>query len=109
MIGQYRVPFGIKGGGHSSNPGFSSTTGIQISMARFGKVTYHSNDQTVDLGSGLIWQNVYEVLDPQNVTAVGARVASVGVAGYILGGGYSWKSNQYGLSIDNIVGYQVRK
>ncbi len=108
LIGQYRVPFGVKGGGHSVNPGFSSTTGIQISMSRFGKVIYHSKNQTVDVGSGLLWNDVYEILDPENVTVIGGRVGSVGVAGLILGGGYSWKSNQYGLSIDHVFEYEVR-
>jgi FAD/FMN-containing dehydrogenase len=109
IIGQYRVPFGIKGGGHSLNPGFSSTTGIQISMTRLRKIIYHSDNQTVDIGSGLLWNDVYAALDPQNITVIGGRFASVGVAGLILGGGYSWKSNQYGLSIDNVFEYEVKK
>ncbi|CAF4132375.1 unnamed protein product, partial [Rotaria sp. Silwood2] len=44
--------------------------------------------------------------DPLGVTAIGSRVSGVGVAGLTLGGGYSWKSNQYGLTIDNVVEYE---
>ncbi len=77
IIGQYRVPFGVESGGHTLNPGFSSTTGIQIRMTRFRNVIYHSNNQTIDVGPGLI-------------------------------GGYSWKTSQYGLSIDNIFEDEVR-
>ncbi|CAF1050641.1 unnamed protein product [Rotaria sordida] len=83
------------------NPGFSSTTGILIAMSRFRQITYRANKRTVDLGAGLVWDDVYQALDPLNVTVVGGRVSGVGIAGLILGGGYSWKSNQYGLSIDN--------
>ena len=107
LIGQHRVPFAIKGGGHAFNPGFSSTTGIHISMSRFNKVVYHSNDQTVDVGAGLVWDDVYEALKPFNVSVIGGRLSGVGVAGLTLGGGYSWKSNQYGLVIDNIREYEV--
>lgn len=107
-INQIPVPFAIKGGGHSTNPGFSSTTGILIAMKRFQQVIYHANNQTVDIGAGLTWDDVYKVLDPLGVTAVGGRVSGVGVAGFILGGGYSWKSNQYGLSVDSMVEYEVR-
>jgi FAD/FMN-containing dehydrogenase len=31
----------------------------------------------------------------------------VGVAGWLLGGGYSLKSNQYCLGIDNVTEYEV--
>ncbi|CAF1319659.1 unnamed protein product [Rotaria sp. Silwood1] len=89
------------------NPGFSSTTGILIAMSRFRQITYHANRRTVDLGAGLLWDDVYQVLDPLNITVVGGRVTGVGIAGLILGGGYSWKSNQYGLSIDNVIEYEV--
>ncbi len=109
IIGKFQIPFAIKGGGHSLNPGFSSTTGILIAMSRFRQVTYHANNQTVDVGPGLIWDDVYQALDPFNVTIIGGRVSGVGVAGLMLGGGYSWKSNQYGLSIDNVLEYEVSK
>lgn len=98
----------MKGGGHTLNPGFSSTTGVHIAMRRFRNVIYHANNQTVDVGAGLTWNEVYSALEPYNVSVVGGRVSGVGVAGFTLGGGYSWKSNQYGLAIDNVLGYEVR-
>lgn len=89
------------------NPGFSSTTGIHISMRRFGKTVYHSNNQTVDVGAGQTWDNVYRALEPFHVSVLGGRVSGVGVGGFALGGGYGWKSNQYGLAIENIFEYEV--
>ncbi|CAF4165609.1 unnamed protein product, partial [Adineta steineri] len=107
IIGQNRVPFGIKSGGHSLNPGFSSTKDVHISMLRFSKVAYNSTDQTVDVGPGLVWNDVYKQLQPYNVSVLGGRVSNVGVGGFLLGGGYGWKSNQYGLSIDTILEYEL--
>jgi len=46
-------------------------------------------------------------LDPTGVNVVGGRVPGVGVAGLTLGGGYSYKTSQYGLAIDNVVGYEL--
>ena len=108
VIRENRIPFAVKGGGHTANPGFSSTTGIHIAMRRFSHVTVHSDNQTVDVGPGLIWDDVYKALEPHNINVVGGRVSGVGVAGFTLGGGYSWKSNQFGLAIDNLLGYEVR-
>ncbi|KAK7059627.1 hypothetical protein R3P38DRAFT_964016 [Favolaschia claudopus] len=98
-----RSPFAIKSsGGHATNPGFSSTLGVQIAMTNFTDLTYDADKQTVSIGPGLTWDQVYKQLDPLNITVVGGRVPGVGV-GLVLGGGYSWVTNQYGLGVDNIV------
>jgi FAD/FMN-containing dehydrogenase len=77
----------VKGGGHATNPAFSSTTGVQITMSRFSGIDYNEAEQTVTLGAGLIWDDVYAALEPHGVVALGARVTGVGVAGLTLGGG----------------------
>jgi FAD/FMN-containing dehydrogenase len=113
----------VKGGGHATNPGFSSTTGVQISMSRFNEIKVNSASGTVEVGAGLTWDQVYEVLEPTGVNVVGGRVYGIGVAGLTLGGGeclpssessissiflgYSWLSSQYGLTIDNVAGYEL--
>ena len=68
----------VKGGGHASNPGFSSTNGVQISMTRFNQVTLSSTQATVDIGTGLIWDDVYSALEDTGVNIVGGRVPGVG-------------------------------
>lgn len=108
FIENNRVPFAVKGGGHSMNPGFSSTIGVHIAMRRFSVTSYHADSQTVDVGAGQVWDNVYEALQPYGVAVLGGRVTGVGVAGFTLGGGYGWKSNQYGLTVDTVLEYEVR-
>jgi FAD/FMN-containing dehydrogenase len=95
-------------------------------MARFRRVIYDSVQGTARIGAGLDWDSVYEALEPHGVTVVGGRVPGVGVAGFTLGGGlstrspmilemfklrscsgYSWKSNQHGLSLDNVLEYAL--
>ncbi|KAF8901615.1 FAD-binding domain-containing protein [Mucidula mucida] len=103
ILGETRTKFGVKGGGHTANPGFSDTPGVQIAMYRFSQVEYDASTQTVAIGTGLVWDDVYAALDPLGVNVVGGRLAGVGVAGFALGGGYSWLTNQHGLTIDTIV------
>ncbi|VDC04165.1 unnamed protein product [Peniophora sp. CBMAI 1063] len=107
IVGSTSTPFAIKGGGHASNVGFSSTTGVQISMTRFSNVTLSTDSGTVDVGAGLVWDDVYSALDGSGVNVIGGRVPGVGVSGFTLGGGYSWKTSQYGLTIDNIAAYEL--
>lgn len=59
-------------------------------MYKFSEVVYHSDTQTADVGSGLIWDDVYAALEPHGVNVVGGRVSGVGVAGFSLGGGQSF-------------------
>ncbi|KAH7886140.1 hypothetical protein F5I97DRAFT_1877832 [Phlebopus sp. FC_14] len=106
-MGAARTPFAVKGGGHTTNPGFSSTTGIQIGMFRFSDVVYDSQTQTATIGAGLTWDGVYAALEPYGVNVVGARGPGVGVGGLSLGGGYSYLSNQYGLTVDTVEAYEL--
>ncbi|TRM63422.1 hypothetical protein BD626DRAFT_494316 [Schizophyllum amplum] len=109
IVNATQTPFAVKGGGHTANPGFSSTTGVHIAMFRFSEVTYDETTENVVVGAGLVWDDVYATLEPMGRMVVGGRVSGVGVAGFALGGGYSWKTNQYGLTVDTIVAIELVK
>ena len=87
ILGACRTPFGVKGGGHSANPGFSSTSGVEIALSRFNSTKLNADGRTVEVGAGLTWGQVYETLDLAGVSVIGGRVPSVGVSGLTLGGG----------------------
>ncbi|KAH9929832.1 FAD-binding domain-containing protein [Fomitopsis serialis] len=107
ILGITQAPFGVKGAGHTGNPGFSSTVGVQIAMSRFNEVSYDADTGIAKIGAGNVWDNVYAGLQPFNVGVVGGRVSGIGVAGFTLGGGYSYKTNEYGLTIDTVDGFEV--
>ncbi|KAK2462602.1 hypothetical protein APHAL10511_005335 [Amanita phalloides] len=107
LLGSTRTPFGVKSGGHAMNPGFSSSKGVQIALYRFNEVDYDAKMQSVVIGAGLNFDDVYAALAPNNVSVAGGRVTGIGVGGFLLGGGYSWKTNQYGLGIDTIIAYEL--
>ena len=77
----------MKSGGHAGNRGFSSTCGVQISLARFNAFNVNHRLWTVELGPSLLWDDVYNRLEPYGVTVIGGRIPGVGVGGLILGGG----------------------
>ncbi|ESK88810.1 putative fad dependent oxidoreductase [Moniliophthora roreri MCA 2997] len=96
-------PFAIKSGGHGVARGFSSTPGVQISLSRFNDIAYDATASKVKIGAGLTWDQVYTLLEPFNVKVMGGRVPGVGVGGLLLGGGFGYFTDQYGLGVDNIV------
>ena len=85
------MPFAVKGGGHATNPGFSSTQGVHISMTRFNHIDINKDSQTVEIGAGLTWTDVYAYLVPKGLNVVGGRINGIGVAGLTLGGGESFR------------------
>ncbi|KAL1642408.1 hypothetical protein SLS58_005482 [Diplodia intermedia] len=107
IIASTRSPFAVKSGGHASIPGFSSTEGVHISLKRMNQVVLSANKSTVELGMGLTWADVYEELDGTGYNVVGGRVAGPGLGGFTLGGGYSWKTNQHGLTCDTVKSFTL--
>ncbi|KAH9972562.1 hypothetical protein BGW80DRAFT_359207 [Lactifluus volemus] len=89
------------------NPGFSSACGVEISMWRFNIIQVNNATGTVDVGAGLTWGQTYAALVPIGLNVIGARGPTVGVAGLTLGGGYSFLSSQYGLTVDNMAGFEL--
>ncbi|KAF8488657.1 FAD-binding domain-containing protein [Russula emetica] len=60
-----------------------------------------------DCNDTLQRDKVYDALDHTGVIVIGGRESGIGVAGLTLGGGYSYKSSQYGFTVDNIAGYEL--
>lgn len=54
-----------------------------------------------------IWSDVYKALDGTGLNVVGGRVEGPGTGGFTLGGGYSWLTDQYGLTCDTVVSYEL--
>ncbi|KAK4151561.1 bifunctional solanapyrone synthase [Chaetomidium leptoderma] len=107
IVGASRTPFAVYCGGHASNPGFSSTPGVHISLKRFDQVELSADGKIVTLGFGQGWTDVYDALEDAGVNVVGGRVPGPGTGGFTLGGGFSWKTNQYGLTCDTVKSFNV--
>ncbi|KLO11827.1 FAD-binding domain-containing protein [Schizopora paradoxa] len=102
-----RSPFAVKSGGHAYNLGFSSTPGVQIAMSKFNNLSVNAEKKTATIGVGLTWDKVYQMLEPFGVMVTGGRIPGIGVGGLSLGGGYSWKTNQFGLTVDTIASFDL--
>jgi FAD/FMN-containing dehydrogenase len=66
--------------------------GILVDMSSFNEVNYVPYKQAVVVGSGVRWKDVYSTLDQYNITVVGARIADIGVGGFLLGGKFLYRA-----------------
>ncbi|KAL4791341.1 hypothetical protein BDV19DRAFT_401447 [Aspergillus venezuelensis] len=102
--------FAVKSGGHMPNNGFASIQdGLLISTKRLDQVIYDDDSEIADVGPGLDWEDAQKALDDQGTghAVVGGRLGGVGVGGYMLGGGLSFLSSQYGWAASNVVEFEV--
>ncbi|KAL2865154.1 FAD-binding oxidoreductase [Aspergillus lucknowensis] len=105
---QPHCPFAIRSGGHAYNTGFSNIqNGITIDLTSLNNITLTDDRETVSVGAGATWGDVYAVLEPIGLSVPGGRAAQVGVGGLALGGGISYFSPRYGWTCDSVSNFEI--
>ncbi|KAM0449678.1 hypothetical protein ACHAO4_007343 [Trichoderma viride] len=100
--------FAVKSGGHAAFAGASNIdSGVTIDLINLNQITLSSDKTQASVGPGNVWYDVYNHLQPHNVTVIGGRVSAIGVGGLTLGGGMSFFSSQHGWACDNVNSYEV--
>ncbi|KAH6887749.1 FAD binding domain-containing protein [Thelonectria olida] len=100
--------FAVKSGGHNPNNYFASIKdGPLISTKKLDQVKLDDKTGQVRVGPGNRWDDVAEKLNGSGWTVVGGRIGNVGVGGYMLGGGLSFLSQQYGWAVSSIIEMEV--
>lgn len=71
----YQCPFAVKGGGHGAWAGVSSIdNGITISLENLNQTLVSADKQTIDIGPGLRWVDIYTAAEEHGLSVVGGRV-----------------------------------
>ncbi|CCF32176.1 FAD binding domain-containing protein [Colletotrichum higginsianum] len=113
----------VRSGGHSDYDNNAVNRGVTIDLTFFnstelvksnclngsatwvGKSTLTKN--VAQIRPGARWGDVMTTLEPYNLGVTGGRSGHVGVGGLLVSGGASYHTQLYGLSCDNVVGYEV--
>lgn len=108
LLGEFKVPFAIKSGGHSFLSGASNINNkISIDLCRMNAVKLADDHKSIHVQVGATWIDLYKALEPYSLTVVGGRSGTVGIGGLVLGGGSSWHSNRYGWACDSVLEFEV--
>ncbi|KAM0265115.1 hypothetical protein ACHAQJ_000267 [Trichoderma viride] len=110
----YNVRLNVKNTGHdylgrSNSPGSLSiwTHHLNTITHNKGQFKLHGSGKVINgdsftAGGGSQMYNIYAAADRHNQTIVGRGSKSVGLGGYITGGGYSVLAPRHGLAADNV-------
>jgi FAD/FMN-containing dehydrogenase len=99
LIREHKIPFTVRGGGHSTSGAASIEDGLVIDLSKMRKVTVDQEAKTVTAAGGALWVDVDEEAAKYGLATVGGTVNHTGVGGLTLGGGYGYLSGKYGLTI----------
>ena len=87
-----------------------NSTGVLLSSTNLNTLELSEDKETMSIGPGPRWGDVFQYLEGTNLTVIGGRLAPVGVPGLLLGGGMSWYSYKHGQGSagGKIKAYEVR-
>ncbi len=98
------VALHAKAGGHSYAGYSLHNGGVLLDLSAMKLISF-DHKETITVEMGALWSDVYRFLQNAGTDKipVGGACTAVGVAGFVLGGGYSFVSRSYGLACDSLV------
>lgn len=95
----------VKGGGHSATGYCLNAGGLVLDMGLMNAIALDADARTVTVQMGARWHDVYVRLieSGTGLIPIGGGCPTVGIPGFMQGGGYSFVSRSYGMSIDNLL------
>jgi hypothetical protein len=104
------IPLTARCGGHGASGYCLNSSGIVLDLRLLNEKALDGNG-VLTLGMGNVWRSVYDYLETSQteLIPIGGGCPDVGVAGFLLGGGFSFVSRSYGLGSDNVLSLTVVK
>ncbi|KAK7708307.1 hypothetical protein SLS57_009041 [Botryosphaeria dothidea] len=100
--------FAVRSGGHTERPGAANIEdGVTVDLGLMNATVYNSENGSASVQPGARWASVYKALEEHDVAVAGGRSATVGVGGFVLGGGISFWSMRQGWVCDNVKNFEV--
>merc|ERR1712042_287962 len=106
----------IRSGGHSYTCTNIKEGGVHMDMRSFNKMemivtSLSPTGKALKLGPGRLWGDVLEYAPPEKYSYPHGQCRSVGVGGYLLGGGVNWLGtyNKYGYGAEHVLKMKVAR
>lgn len=105
---QSNCKFAVRSGGHATWAGSNNINdGVTLDLGLMNTTVYDAEANLARFQPGTRWGGVYGALEPHGVTVAGGRASSVGVAGFLTGGGNSFYTARRGFACDQVQNYEV--
>jgi FAD/FMN-containing dehydrogenase len=99
------MPLRVQSTGHGAHAPIAD--GVLVTTSRLDRVTVDAAARTATIGAGARWGAVTDAAAEVALAAVGGSSRSVGVVGYVTGGGLGPLSRSHGFSSDYVRSFTV--
>ncbi|KAM0548804.1 hypothetical protein ACHAPJ_009660 [Fusarium lateritium] len=107
LVPDTKCNLAVRSGGHTVWAANNINDGVTIDLGLMNRTTYVEKTKVAQIQAGSIWRDVYGDLEPFGVTAAGGRTSTVGVAGFLTGGGNTFYTARRGFGCDQVVNFEV--
>src|SRR6516225_6558631 len=104
---RYDFPLSVRGGGHDWAGRALRHGGLVLDLSRMRQVDVDAAGPVATVAGGAIASDVSGAARPYGLAAVTGNVGAVGMAGFLLAGGYGPLTTRFGLAVDNLLGAEV--
>ena len=106
---EHEMHFTVRGGGHSAAGYCLNQGGMVIDLTNMTGRRLDADRQVCWAQTGNRWHDIYVYLKNTNtgLIPIGGGCPTVGIPGFMLGGGISFVSRSYGLSVDNLLSIEI--
>lgn len=98
-----------KSGGHGASGYSLNDGGVVLDLKQLDWILLDRETERLRVGVGQRFRRVYDYLEASGtgLVPVGGGCPTVGLGGFLLGGGYSFLSRSFGMGADNVVSFKV--
>jgi hypothetical protein len=102
---RFDLPVAVQGTGHGVPR--SADEGVFINTSRMQGISIDPERRLARAEAGVTWESLIPRAAEYGLAPLSGSSSTVGVVGYILGGGYGWLTRKYGRAADRVVSADV--
>ena len=103
----HNLPLSARGGGHDWAGRALRHGGLVIDLTCMRHVEVDAAAKIATVAGGATGTDVSAAVTPHGLAAVTGNVGAVGMAGFLLAGGYGPLTTRFGLAVDNLLGAEL--
>lgn len=104
---EHGMQVSVRGGGHSVSGNCLVEGGLMIDLSPMKSIRIGPDTRIADVEPGVLWGEFDREAQAFGLATVGGTVATTGVAGLTLGGGFGWLTGKHALTVDNLLSADV--
>ncbi|MGL4992485.1 MAG: FAD-binding protein [Sarcina sp.] len=107
VVKKEQFPLRIRSGRHHYE-GFSTGDNVTIlDVSKMNDIKIDETKDTVTIGAGVTNKELYDAVNSKGYAISGGGCPTVGVTGYVLGGGWGYSARYLGLGCDNLIECEI--